>query len=105
MTMYFTNNAPKSGPLLWRYDLAAIDVLRGPDDRSPIGRANPVGRSEGGIALWKLTVDGAALRGQWIVLGREFLPNRARPDAAAQGGGGSSCPTSPTSARRPGPSS
>jgi hypothetical protein len=103
--MYFTNHAPKSGPLLWRDGLGAIDVLRAPDDRSPIGRAKPVGRSEGGIALWVLTVDGAAPRGQWIVLGREFLPNRARPEAAARGGGGSSCPTSPTSARRPAPSS
>jgi hypothetical protein len=70
----YTNVGPKSGPILWRDGHGTIDVLPAAGDRSAIGRAEPVGRTEGGIALWVLIVRGAALPGRWLVLGREFRP-------------------------------
>jgi hypothetical protein len=73
---YFTNVGPRSGPILWRDDHAAIDVLRNPGDFARIGTARPVGRTEGGIAIWEITNPGKAVFGRWIVLGREFLPRK-----------------------------
>jgi hypothetical protein len=75
--MYFTDAGPKSGPLLAPHDPAALAVLRAPGDRSPIGSAVLAGSTDGGIALWKLTVRGAEIPGRWIVLGREFRPQRS----------------------------
>jgi hypothetical protein len=73
-----TDQAPKTGPLLWRRDLGIRDVLLSPRNRSTIGRASSVGRTVGGIALWRLTVRGAKLTGEWIVLGQESLPVEER---------------------------
>jgi hypothetical protein len=74
--MYFANVGPKSGPILWRDGHGTIDVLLASGDRSAIGRAEPVGQTEGGIALWVLIVRGEVLPGRWLVLGREFRPLR-----------------------------
>jgi hypothetical protein len=73
---YFTNAGPKSGPILWRDGDGAIDVFRDPDDRTPIGTAQPVGGTEGGIVIWDIFIRGAAVPGRWIVLGRQFLLKR-----------------------------
>jgi hypothetical protein len=72
----FTNAGPKSGPILWREGHLPIDVLRERGDRTPIGEANPVGCTEGKIAIWEIVLRGAVVTGHWIVLGREFLPKR-----------------------------
>jgi hypothetical protein len=78
---YFTDVGPKSGPILWRDGLGPIEVFRAPRDRRAIGQATPAGRTEGGIALWKLTVRDVATPGRWLVLGRQFLaaPGGGRP--------------------------
>jgi hypothetical protein len=73
---FFTTAGPRSGPILWRDDGAAIDVLRSPKDLAPIGTARPAGRTEGGLALWEIVLEVVAVPGRWIVLGREFLPKR-----------------------------
>jgi hypothetical protein len=73
---YLTNAGPKSGPILWRKDCAAIDVLKRPGDGTPIGRAMPAGCTEGGITIWDIIIQGRAIPGRWIVLGREFLLKR-----------------------------
>jgi hypothetical protein len=73
---FFTNVGPRSGPILWRDDCAAIDDLKNPDDFAPIGTARPAGRTESGIATWKFAIGHMALPGRWIVLGREFMPRR-----------------------------
>jgi hypothetical protein len=70
---FFTTAGPRSGPILWREDGAAIDVLRHADDLAPIG---PAGRTDSGIALWEIIIEPTAVPGLWIVLGREFLPRR-----------------------------
>ena len=72
----FTSAGPQSGPILWRDDLHAIDVLGNPGDDTPIGTARPVGCTESGIAIWEIVIRGAVMPGRWIVLGREFLPKR-----------------------------
>jgi hypothetical protein len=74
--LYLTNAGPKSGPILWRDHYEAIDVLVAPDDYTRIGTALPVGRTEGGIAIWDIFVRGEAVPGRWIVIGREFLLKR-----------------------------
>jgi hypothetical protein len=71
---YFTYVGPRYGPILWRDDCATIEVLRDPGDLAPIGTARPVGRTEGGIAIWQIIIGQAAVPGRWIVLGREFVP-------------------------------
>jgi hypothetical protein len=73
---FFTNSGPRSGPILWRDDGAAIDVLRGTGDLAPVGTARSAGRTEGGLARWEIFLGYAAVPGRWIVLGREFLPRR-----------------------------
>jgi hypothetical protein len=72
--MYFTTSGPKFGPILWRDRSRAIEVFKGTDDRRPIGMALEIGQTEGGVALWKLTVQGDEVPGRWIVVGREFRP-------------------------------
>jgi hypothetical protein len=71
---YFTDAGPESGPILWGAGLGPIKVLDAPDRYLAIGTATPAGQTEGGLALWQLTIGGAALPGRWLVLGREFLP-------------------------------
>jgi hypothetical protein len=77
---YFTNSGPRSGPFLWRDDCKAIDVLEHSHDRQPVGTARPVGRTEGGIAIWEITIPGKVVPERWVILGREFVPrNGNRP--------------------------
>jgi hypothetical protein len=71
---YFTNAGPRSGPILWRDGLGPIEVFQAPRDRRAIGKATPAGRTEGGIALWHLTLGHTQPPGRWLILGREFLP-------------------------------
>jgi hypothetical protein len=73
---FFANMGPQSGPILWQEkdQCRAIGVLGSPHDPRPIGTALQVGRTEGGIAIWSIAVEGRELPGRWIVLGREFIP-------------------------------
>jgi hypothetical protein len=73
---YFTNVGPNSGPIFWGDRYAAIDVVRDPDDDTPIGTARPVGCTEGGIMIWDIFIMGMEMPGRWIVLDREFAPRR-----------------------------
>jgi hypothetical protein len=50
----------------------AIGVLEAPDQLMPIGMAFEVGRTEGGLGLWKLTVGGVEVPGRWVIVDREF---------------------------------
>jgi hypothetical protein len=40
----------------------------------PIGMASPVGRTEGGLAVWCLTVRGADVPGRWVIIDRRSVP-------------------------------
>ena len=40
----------------------------------PIGMASQIGRTEGGLAVWRLTVEGDDVPGRWVIVDREFRP-------------------------------
>jgi hypothetical protein len=75
-TNYWTESGPERGPLFWHPENHAIGVLGSRADLRPIGRALQVGRTDGGIAIWSIEVEGREVPGRWIVVGREFLPKR-----------------------------
>ncbi len=40
----------------------------------PIGMALGSGRTDDGLAIWRLIVRGAEVPGRWIIVDREFQP-------------------------------
>jgi hypothetical protein len=74
MATYFTNVGPKSGPVRERDGRSAIGVLVSRDNNMPIGMALGTGRTDDGLAIWRLTVRGAEVPGRWVIVDREFRP-------------------------------
>jgi hypothetical protein len=83
MTRYFAHitvaGAVRHGQLP-----GSIGVLEAPDQPMPIGMAFEVGWTDGGLALWRLTVHGANVPGHWVIIDRGFrtveeLPENPRP--------------------------
>jgi hypothetical protein len=70
---YFTNISA-TGPVRYNQVPFSIGVLEAPDKPMPIGMASPVGRTEGGLAVWRLVIRGADVPGRWILVDREFRP-------------------------------
>jgi hypothetical protein len=54
--------------------LGLIRVLEAPDQAPPIGMVFEVGWTEGGLAVWRLTMRGADLTGRWEIVDRNFQP-------------------------------
>jgi hypothetical protein len=50
-----------------------IGVTASLHDPAPIGVASRIGRTEEGLAVWRLRVRGADLPGRWVILGKWFL--------------------------------
>ena len=71
---YYTNCGPVSGPALYRQLPGAIGVLEAPDNNVSVGLALGLGPDDGGIAVWELSVHGAAVPGRFIIINREFRP-------------------------------
>jgi hypothetical protein len=71
---YFTNDGPRSGPILCRHRIHALGVLESRENNAPIGMALPVSRDDDRVEVWKLTVHGAEVPGRWVVVDREFRP-------------------------------
>ena len=40
----------------------------------PIGMASAIGRTEGGLAVWRLTVEGDDVLGRWVIVDCAFRP-------------------------------
>jgi hypothetical protein len=40
----------------------------------PIGTAYGAGWTEGGLAVWQLTIDGADVPGRWVIIDGRFVP-------------------------------
>jgi hypothetical protein len=40
----------------------------------PIGMASAIGRTECGLAVWSLNMDGADVPGRWIIIDGRFVP-------------------------------
>jgi hypothetical protein len=68
---YFTN-ASVSGPVRYGQLPGSIGVLEALDKPMPIGMAFASGRTEGGLPVWRLTVDGDDVPGRWVIVDREF---------------------------------
>jgi hypothetical protein len=45
----------------------------------PIGMASEIGRSEGGLAVWVLAVQGANVPGRWVIIDRRCVPVEGGP--------------------------
>jgi hypothetical protein len=73
MPEYFTNISA-SGPVRYRQLPGSIGVLEALDKPMPIGMASPIGRTEGGLAVWGLRGHGADVPGRWVIIDRRFVP-------------------------------
>jgi hypothetical protein len=73
---YFTNAGPDRGPLLSDTVPGTIGVLEARDQPTPIGVAQCVGWDGSGRALWLLTVHDDDSSELWVVIDREFVPER-----------------------------
>ena len=70
---YFTN-ASGPGPVRYGQLPGSIGVLETLDKPMPIGIASAIGRTEGGLAVWSLNVDGADVPGRWVIIDGRFVP-------------------------------
>jgi hypothetical protein len=74
----FYSNVSAKEPVRYGQFPFSIGVLPhpmgSPEFNLPIGMAGEVGRTDGGLALWKLTIHGFELPGRWIIVDREFRP-------------------------------
>ena len=75
---YFTNISGP-GPVRYGQLPGSIGVLEAPDKPMPIGMASAIGRTEGGLAVWVLTVHGADVPGRWVIVDRRFVAVEGRP--------------------------
>jgi hypothetical protein len=71
---YYADAGPALGLVMYGETRATIGVLEAPGDASPVGLACCAGWDAGGLAVWRLVVRGAELRGRWIIVDREFRP-------------------------------
>jgi hypothetical protein len=67
-------NASASGPVRYGQLPGSIGVLEALDKPMPIGMASQIGRTEGGLAVWSLNVDGAEVPGRWVIIDGRFVP-------------------------------
>jgi hypothetical protein len=70
---YFTN-ASASGPVRYGQLPGSIGVLEALDQPMPIGMASAIGRTEGGLAVSGLNVEGADVPGRWVIIDGRFVP-------------------------------
>ena len=63
-----------SGPVCYGQLPGSIGVLEALDKPMRIGIASEIGRTEGGLAVWGLNVDGAAVPGRWVIIDGRFVP-------------------------------
>jgi hypothetical protein len=73
MTRYFAHISG-AGPVRYGQVPGSIGVLDWPDQPMPIGMANGTGWGPAGLAVWRLTVEGANVPGRWMIVDREFRP-------------------------------
>ena len=57
----------------------SIGALEALDRPMPIKIASEIGRTEGGLAVWSLNVDGADVPGRWVIIDRRFVPVERNP--------------------------
>jgi hypothetical protein len=75
---YFTN-ASGPGPVRYGRLPGSIGILEALDKPMPIGIASEIGRTERGLAVWQLAIDGADVPGRWIIIDRRYVPVERAP--------------------------
>jgi hypothetical protein len=78
MTRYFAH-IRATGPVRYGQFPFSIGVLEAPDKLMPIGMAFGVGRTDDGMAVWRLTVHGADVPGRWVIVDRRFITLEGAP--------------------------
>jgi hypothetical protein len=68
MTTRYYAHISAAGPVRYGQLPGSIGVLDSPDHPMPVGTAFEVGQSEGGLAVWCLTVEGADMPGRWVIV-------------------------------------
>jgi hypothetical protein len=71
---YRTSAGPISGPFKHRVAPARIEVFGPEDGDGVVGSAALVRLDGAGVAIWRVTVYGAELAGEWIVVAGRFRP-------------------------------
>jgi hypothetical protein len=69
---YFTDASTK-GKVRYNQFPSAIGVRKSPESNEPIGSAFQFGRTEKGLALWKLTVGKTDVPGGFIIVEGRFV--------------------------------
>jgi hypothetical protein len=69
---YFTNISTKGKVRYGKFPFA-ISVLESPNNHVPIGMAFSATATDGGLAVWRLTVYGEKVRGRYVVIDGEFI--------------------------------
>jgi hypothetical protein len=70
---YFTNISTKGKVRYGKFPFA-ISVLESPNNHVPIGMAFSATVTDGGLAVWRLKVDGVKVRGRrYVVIDGEFI--------------------------------
>jgi hypothetical protein len=69
---YFTSISTKGKVRFGKFPFA-ISVLESPDNHIPIGMAFSATTTDAGLAVWRLTVRGVKVRGQFVVIDGEFV--------------------------------
>ena len=62
------------GPIKRGMVPGSIGVLEAPDKFMPIGQASSFRWTDDGLAVWKLTIGGTGLPGEFVIVDREFRP-------------------------------
>jgi hypothetical protein len=74
MTTRYFAHINSTGPVRYGQVPGSIAVLDAPDKPMTVGMANCTGWDPAGLAVWRLTVEGADVPGQWVIVDREFRP-------------------------------
>ena len=69
---YFTSISTKGKVRFGKFPFA-ISVLESPDNHVPIGMASSVTATDGGLAIWRLTIGNVQVPGRFVVIDGEFL--------------------------------
>ena len=71
-TRYFTNISTKGKVRFGKFPFA-ISVLESPDNYRPIGMADSVTATDSGLAVWRLSIHEAKVRGRFVAVDGEFV--------------------------------
>ena len=72
-------NASGPGSVGFGQHPGSLGVLETLDKPMPIGMANCTGWDPAGLAVWRLTVDGADVPGRWVIIDGRFVPVERAP--------------------------